>query len=211
MPMKFFRVNISPVFYLFPLLALTMHARAANIAGYLSKDATNTYIRIDQGNPYRIINSNDDISEYLKGLNSGDLLSGAGEWSPQNPEITIQSIDFVGVRRLIGAWVTPNQQVYKFKDFYTLNIETPVIYAPSRNEITQNKNLHRKKKITSKAYSYSLTPHSADTWFIYITDEITTQVALLELKDKTAQITPLDSGGNDPIPPPLQLIKRTKK
>jgi hypothetical protein len=183
----------------FTLLAILTFASlswsAETFFGIIQKTAVNpapelpssafTYSLVDERGRYMFnLEPRDaDTSKQLAKLNTGDLLSATGTLT-QKSHMIVDSIDFVGLKKLLGLWKS-EESVFNFKDFstvqfYSLSDPDPQDAYPSN-------------KIKLYNFKYSLGPSSGDTWKLFFTDDRSVILTSIEFQKNSAKLMVFDS------------------
>lgn len=136
---------------------------------------------------YKVVVLNSEVEGSLKRLQKGDMISGEGSLDTINKKISITSIDYVGIRRLLGPWSSAKDGTLIFKDFSTLR------FIPRLRE-----SLHSAADFSKQAteYRYSISPSEGLEWTLFLSDDKSTTFATLEfsLTKVTIKIFESDSG-----------------
>lgn len=142
------------------LLFVTFLAPATEAySGFVNK-INSTYFYTEAGSrvAYRIVTSEPEDAVTLSQLSAGDRISGHGVLNPVHRTLIVQSIDFVGLRKLLGPWLTTDG-VLHFQDFDTMTVQ------PLSGQKTP--------------YHYSLTPSENGEWVMFLSDSRRTILATL--------------------------------
>ncbi len=107
----------------------------------------------------------------LQNLQNGDLIRATVSPSETPGVLLVESIDFVGLNRLLGRWLTrppvSTQAIVDFHDFSNMTIFLPG---------------------SETHFQYAITPKNASSWRLFITDQSTVQLGELLIRDKTIEI-----------------------
>ena len=155
----------------FLVLSLTsLMSQALPLYGFLS---------IENGQPYFIESRTSarmlirptkvDVIESLKKLSNYDSFQGQGEVN-NNGELMLDSIDFVGLRSLIGLWSAEQRSIFEFQDFQKV-----LVYNPVFSVMTPRTQLQ-----------YSVAPSAGNEWRIFFTNENSVVLASLSLQEQRA-------------------------
>ena len=109
-------------------------------------------------------------NETLRKLKTGDFISGEGHIS--GSKVTFKKIENVGLKKILGAWVSPTKEKYFFQDFNVLKLIPP-------NDTLNDKAL---------TFSYSILPAKGKGWQIVFLSDNNVQVGRLIKKDLTYTI-----------------------
>lgn len=153
------------------LSLISCHALARPISGFVSIENGQHYF-IEHGTTvkFAIRPGKTEVVESLKKLSSFDFFQGQGEFTKS--ELVLDSIDFVGLRSLIGLWSEGRQSLFDFQDFQKV-----VIYQPVFKLMTPRAQLH-----------YSIAPSAGSDWKIFFTDENSVILASLILSEARATL-----------------------
>lgn len=163
------------IFYISTLLIfISFPVLAEKFSGFVSIEKNQLYLvmknaKESSSNRFLIHSLNQETQNSLSKLRDRDLITGVGTFTKDN-SILVEGIDFVGLRQLLGVWVSDAAWV-NFKDFTTVN----VYY---QDEGTQKSQLE-----------YSVTTGSVDTnydWTIFFAGDNNVIVAGLILNKQKA-------------------------
>jgi predicted transcriptional regulator of viral defense system len=127
---------------------------------------------------YVLDSPNPDVKSDLERLRQGDYLAARGNVDELNHLITVEAIESLGLRELLGAWSSSRLEVYEFQDFTRLNLYVP---NSTRNKV----------EIAGK-YNYAVAPDHGDRYSIFLSDNRSVLVGTLEFKNQRLQLTVLD-------------------
>lgn len=168
----------------------SLPSAADTFAGFINQKDNQIYLIQGEANltfPLRSLNQT--TSQNLSKLTQGDFMVGHGDLI--NNEIILSSIDFVGLKKLLGVWVT--SQLYSwvdFKDFTTVTTFLP--------NATGSKKVVRLK--------YSITPSEDKSWKVFFSDDNSIVLASLFLYADSAVLKFYDSE-NGNVSETIQLQK----
>jgi hypothetical protein len=114
-----------------------------------------------------------DVTDSLKRLENGDFIMGNGTLDTINKKIGIESVDYVGLRKLLGPWVGAAGTLV-FKDFSTLGF-TPYF---------RDYKLNARHPSYQKEFRYSMSPSDGNEWALFMSDDKSTSFATVEFKNK---------------------------
>lgn len=118
---------------------------------------------------FRIFTRTRSIFQTLVQLETDDYISGAAYMDPEG-RLLITSIDFVGLKRLLGAW-SDKQHIMNFETISSMsfwNFERGLIW----------------RYWGPYNYNYSITPDDKGKWKIFFSDDKNVILALLHCIDK---------------------------
>ncbi len=163
------------------ILPQTTLAILVSFSGSIRKNFIGVYLTLNQNSDEKdsLQSNNRFIQSTLKKLKTGDRLSGVGEINNDKKTVQVTNIDSVGLSRLIGKWRSESE-VYEFTSFNTLTIT--------------NNDTDEVQKI-----QYSITPNEEDTsqWIIFISNQQSTELALLDINSDMISLRYLDNENGD--------------
>jgi len=132
---------------------------------------------------------NPEIKLQLSKLKSGDFLSIEGVMDDKQSVLYVNSVNYVGLKDLIGNWVGDDEYCYQFIDFYVMSI--------------YNKNDKNKCDFAinslAREFSYFINPAYPD-WSALLSDNDSSYLMDLTLDSKnSAQLSLYDSQSGDII------------
>jgi hypothetical protein len=152
--------------------------QAMQLSGYFSSVSGRSYlITFDRSKKIEIRPFNTQAAVHLSRLKTGDLLAGTGDVS--NDVFVINSIDFVGLKELLGVWLAGNN-IMDFQSFSSVKAHLTSDNRP----VTLN-------------MKYSITPGEENEWHVFFSDNDEVQLATLTLKKNTAALQFIDSQTGD--------------
>ena len=135
------------VFILLLLLAFS-EAHATKILGLVKHKSNQICLHIAETNKtYKLMAQTAEVQKSLDKLKDGDLISGQGQLKLVNNTIALNSINYVGLKKILGLWISKDQFNYDFKDYENLSLSAPIL--SQANDIT-----------------YRVTPGDNDNWSI---------------------------------------------
>lgn len=139
--------------------------------GYVGNTSTTFYFSPhmsgDQG--YTIETNTTDVQDSLNRLSEGDYITGNGFVDENNKKIRIDSIQYVGLRRLLGPWKS-DEGLMVFKDFTTMRFFPNYTDQPQGVEATNHQ----------QEFRYSLSPSNSGAWILFLSDSKSTTFATVE-------------------------------
>ncbi len=162
-------------------------ANASPIFGYIQVTNEGILLRQEAGAVFEIQSANIDVSSGLARLRSGDFIAFEGYISPAQRKAVIQSIDWVGLQRLLGFWKTSDRKLVEFASFTALKFHqgkpTDVFYRPKKPRYNEN----------VPTLSYRIAPSVGSTWSIFLSNQGSGKLGRLVLLDHTMTINFFDS------------------
>jgi hypothetical protein len=114
--------------------------------------------------PHQIVTTEPEVQAALDRLSPGDLINGHGTIDPVHRTMILESIDFVGLRRLLGPWVATDGFL-NFKNFQTMEVKT------LRGDVSE--------------FRYSISPADDGEWAVFLSDANRTILATLSFENGT--------------------------
>lgn len=146
------------------------------VTGFLEKSGPDFYlIPKNSQNRYLIIQQNTDVSSSLRRLDKGDLISGHGSIDTINKKIRLESVDYVGLRKLLGPWISSDGLMI-FKDFSTMKY-TPRFSNAREPTPFQKSNYQR-------VFRYTLSPIEGEEWALFLSDNKSTTFATVTFRNR---------------------------
>lgn len=182
-------------------LILSSGALAAeSVIGLLEKEANEYYLRLVKDQPrFKIVTTSADAQESLKKLSSGDFVTGTGEIKAETLEISLESIDYVGIKKLIGTWHSQDG-MFEITSFDHMNFY-PYVYNPKKATKQFRINISK-----AQEYKYSMTPTQGREWVLFLSDTKSTTFATIQINQGSARLKMYDSETGD-ITKSLRLTK----
>lgn len=149
------------------LLTVSALAQAAIYEGDVQKSRNSTYIVNKADNKrYLLVNATSLLAVHLGKLTSGDFVSVEGTRNTAQNTITVKSINYVGLRSMLGSWVGNEPYCYNFVNY---NLFT----------VTRKVNERCTEDIASE-YTYLVNPH-VQAWVVLVSGEYNSYVGDIHL------------------------------
>lgn len=177
----------------------TVALSAQPIAGVVSYEKNQLYITGDAFcSRYSLTAQTFEAFAHLKKLSVGDEITATGDKNLVDCSVSIASIDYVGLRRLLGMWLS-SEALIKVKDFKTLSFY-PLDHSPTGT-----------MGVTAISpypvdYVYSLTPSEGKEWVLFLSDSKKTLFATISVSKGSAIMRIYDSE-NGTVIKTLRLTK----
>lgn len=153
---------------------------ADTVSGVLIRNGGDLSIRLstDETRVYRLVSSKSEVQRVLVRLNTDDAVVGSADIDSVKNVAQLQTLDFVGLRRIIGYWSgASNNSVVNFKNYSDMNVYSVGNGGGGR---------------ISKQFKYTLAPSNGNDWAFFLADASKTQVGLLDLRDQQATLRLFD-------------------
>jgi hypothetical protein len=155
-------------------ITISSSLQAMQMSGYFSTNGNKTFLlTLDRTKRIEIRPFNTQAAVHLSRLKTGDLLSGTGDIS--NDVFVVNSVDFVGLKELLGVWLAGNN-VMDFQSFSSVKAHLTADNRP-----------------VTLSMKYSITPGEENEWRVFFSDSDEIQLATLFLKKNTAALQFIDS------------------
>jgi hypothetical protein len=178
---SFILVLLSLVFL--PELALSQ----SSVQGVIQKDSHgNIFIfSYHHHHQFKLLAENSGVTEQLKKLESQDVLQGTAVIGAGS-EMILHSVDFVGLRKLLGNWKSDSVMV-RFSSFVDVSL-----YSQEKRG----------------NFKYVLAPSTGSQWTMFLTDENRVAMGtLVMLSSEKAMVTIRDANGQVAKTFPLTKIR----
>ncbi|MNK01172.1 hypothetical protein D3C87_189670 [compost metagenome] len=188
-------------FFLFVLTfcASTWALASEPIAGLLHKDSTGIYMQVSmQGPKFKIVTSAPDVAENLRKLSHGDFVTGNADLDFDKAEMNLESIDYVGIKRLLGTWYSP-EGMFEVKTFDRLSF-----YPHSQLGFSKEKSYAAVS--TPQEFHYSMSPTEGKEWVLFLSNNKSTTFATIQITRGKARLKMYDSE-TGVVTKTLRLIK----
>jgi len=158
----------------FLLFVLTIVSSTATLAG---SPVSGTIVRMGQSlfllssdpcTRYELITRNEAAMESLLKLSNGDVITATGSKNPASCEINVDTIDYVGLKRLLGVWYSKDA-VVDIRNYNEMSFYPPVMPDFANGA-----------KPVSVDYKYSVIPSEGKEWVLFLSDKKTTTFATLQ-------------------------------
>lgn len=180
-------------------LTLLMVASLLNVSALA--ETLNGYVAFQNGQTFFIDGKSQKVSPARAGtqsvqnsfqkLKNHDAISGQGKYI--NEVLVIDSIEFVGLRRLLGVWQAPDA-VVNFTDFSTVSF-----FLPQPAAIPET-------SATKVSFRYAVSPSLGSGWRVFFSSDDNVVLGLLTVNQTQAQIELFDPNTGD-IGQTIQLEK----
>lgn len=179
--------RIASVFLTLSLLLMPFIGRADGVEGTINRDILHMTLRAADGQQYRLTTRSTETQRTLNRLENGDSIVASGRLDSVNLIADLESIDFVGLRRIIGTWNTMNTKgLMQFRTYSDVNIYSYALQSEGGGVVRNHKNL-----------KYTVSPSAKGDWVLFLSDETSTQMGFLNLKESDATISLLNSQTGD--------------
>lgn len=173
------------IVFVLTLCAATWAWASEPIAGLIQKDGTGAFIQLNpQGPKFKVIPAGTDVQDNLRKLSHGDLVTGSATIDFDKKEIVLEAIDYVGIKRLLGTWYSP-EGLYEVTSFDRLNFY-PYAQLDSAGRV-------KNKTSTPHEFKYSVSPSEGREWVLFLSDKQSTIFATIQITRNRARLKLYDS------------------
>lgn len=164
------------------LCVLSLNVWSATYSGIISMGSNGTQFTDSTTKAtYSLTSATPLIATYINKLNSGDFISVDGTLNSQKTNITINSLNYVGLSVILGTWMGNDFYFYDFSSY---------------TEFSISKKIDHNSYVRSN-YTYIVNP-TANSWNVLISGTYGSYVASLNIySDKAAEIELYDSETGD--------------
>ena len=177
------------ILLVFVTLITTWAQAQSALSGYLNKSPTGQWLLVLNDKEFTL-NARRNVSEQLNKLDAGDIISGTGIVNNATDSIELLSIDYVGLKKILGLWFS-REGLIEFKNFTTLNFyprqKASGDYLVSKAYLVDYQ----------QQYRYSMTPSNGREWTLYLTDKKATSLGTLIVDGNIAVLKIYDSNTGD--------------
>ncbi len=173
------------LFFVFAFLSAASSFAEESLAGFLIKEYGKIYLssRTTCGR-YEVSTSSAEVTNNLRKLTNGDAVLATANLDLRLCQVHIQSIDYVGLRRLLGIWQSDAGYI-DIGNFSSLKIypkfKVEAKFGPLDFEVP-----------TPITYQYSVLPSPGKEWVVFLSDSKTTTFATLTLEKSKAVLRTYD-------------------
>lgn len=154
--MKFFLFTLSLLIVAFGAWARTP------VSGFLATQDSQFFLRTDENEIFLIeTTSSPSVLSLLVRLSPGDYLLGQGEIQPGTQSLRMTSVDYVGLKKLLGSW-TSQRGTFHFKNFTDATFQTVRRNKPVRADLR-----------------YSTAPTQNNSWVVFFSEKETTLLSTI--------------------------------
>jgi hypothetical protein len=163
------------------VLAVAPHFAAVayeDIDGFVGRSAQGEYFFIASNfiKFYPLKSANAEVDSQLKRLGHMDAIHGTGSYTSKNAdgsggEVVLETIDFVGLNRLLGAW-TSETYLFNFKNFAEVSLYPAV---------------GRLRPVGAGNMKYAIAPGDGTAWRIFFSNANQVVLASLNLMAQKQQ------------------------
>lgn len=174
-------------------------AWSASIEGTVVRDPKGVFLKVEQspGDPsssviFTLNSPSTSTLIQIGRLEDGDLVSAGGVLDYTSRVALINSIEYVGLKKLLGRWYT-SDRIFEFSSFTDLHL-----YKPNPPNVTN--------------FRYSTAPSSGNDWTLFLSDTNNKRTVLATIRfSKTAATLKLIDSETGGIAETIRLTRRGAK
>lgn len=157
---------------------LSLPASADSLSGLISSNGTNLVFIPDSNRvPFVVQTMSMAAASTLTRLSDGDLIIANGSLDTQRGVALIESVDFVGLKQIIGRWYTRDSKgIMRFNTYQDVDVISLVLASGSATVVAQ------------KSLKYTVSPSNGGDWIMFLSDERSTQMGSFYIKDNVATL-----------------------
>lgn len=184
--------NVDPLFHpwnkgamrvlIFVLTAMmsTVAFGVQQVGGVVSIEGGTMFLKSeDPCHRYLIASNNETALNALVKLAAGDFITATGLKTPGNCTVAIESVEYVGLRRMLGNWYS-REAVINVQDFNSMK------YYPAQTVVTNGNRVYTSVSTSPVEYNYSLVPGSGKEWVMFLSDSRSTTFGTIQFNRGSA-------------------------
>lgn len=151
-----------------------------SVQGFIKKSGNKRIListATDNSTEYELVINNQDTLKTILKLSNSDFISGSGSF--KSKKLSLESIDFIGLNKLIGSWKNKDK-VYNFKNYTDLQVF---------NFNSSNGTTPQLRKIN---YKYSIAPYEEEGWAMFLTANNQNYFTVIQLDETNLKIIVFD-------------------
>lgn len=148
---------------------------------------------------YQLIPKNNIVSQHMRKLATGDFVEASGRLEDSECKAFVESIEYVGLRKLLGYWYSEAAGIITVRDYSSLS------FYPM-NKASDLKDDAISRTGDPITYRYSVTPSQGTEWVVFLSNAQGTSFATLKFSSKFVTMKIYDSETGD-LTQTLRLAK----
>ncbi|KYG64086.1 hypothetical protein AZI86_14895 [Bdellovibrio bacteriovorus] len=166
----------------------SLSAAAPSFSGELSLFQESLHITLAKGQcpRYQLVPKNSIVALHMRKLASGDFVEGSGQLDDDHCKAFVESIEYVGLRKLLGYWYSETAGIITVRDFSSLSF-----YPMNKTSDLKDDALSRTGDPIT--YRYSVTPSEGKEWVVFLSNAQGTSFATLMFSSKFVTMKIYDS------------------
>ncbi|WP_413557199.1 hypothetical protein [Bdellovibrio sp. HCB209] len=169
----------------FLIFVLTLVSSAAALAvqpigGTISIEGRKMFLKTDDPcHRYLVASNNEAALNALVKLAAGDVVNATGMKNPGECTVAIDSVDYVGLRRMLGSWYS-RDAVITVSDFNSMK------FYPAQEVSSSKDKTYAQISKNAVEYNYSLIPGSGKEWVMFLSDSKSTAFGTIQFNRGSA-------------------------
>lgn len=162
------------ILFVLSLMASCIAPASEPIVGMVERDASGYHLKIDKDQTcakYKIEAKFQDVIAGLQKLSAGDTITATGILSHETCSAFIDSIDYVGLKKLLGHW-------YSRAGILTVHDFNSMSFYPISIKTFHNAAFYKAEDPID--YRYSVTPTEGKEWVVFLSDKKSTTFATIQ-------------------------------
>ncbi len=163
-----------------------MAVHASPIYGFVEV-TDHRYLLHQDAETFEIQSANSEVTKTLNRLRTGDYLAFEGYISPGQKKAVIQSMDWVGLQRLLGFWKTRDKKIIEVSSFTNMKFHqgnpTEIFYRDRKSRYENN----------GINVNYRVAPSVGTSWSLFISSQGKYKLGRMLLNDREITINLFDS------------------
>ncbi|MEK6774049.1 MAG: hypothetical protein AABY64_08915 [Bdellovibrionota bacterium] len=158
--LNLFSLSVSFLFMALPL-GFAQESGQVSVTGTVIKNLTAfswVGLKTSSGHIYKLKAESAEVTATLSKLEEGALISGFGQIDDSSKVASLQSLSFIGLKRLLGFWWT-SLGFAEIRTFSEMNFYS----QPQPN--------NRDPATIKTSYQYSISPSTNPSWVIFLSDD----------------------------------------
>jgi hypothetical protein len=153
---------------------------AQPVGGVVAIDGRNMYLKSeDPCHRYLVVSKSESSLSALVKLAAGDFFTATGLKNPGDCTVSIETVEYVGLRRMLGNWYS-RDAVINVQDFNSMK------YYPAQSVVTKGDRVYTQVSANPVEYNYSLVPGSGKEWVLFLSDSKSTTFGTIQFDRGTA-------------------------
>lgn len=146
------------------IISFYFSAQASPIYGLLSV-ANDKLMLIQENQRFEIASASIDVDRDLARLSSGDFVALEGFYNISQKKIIVNSVDWVGLKKVLGHWKTADKKIIEFRDYTTL-----MLHNYLRDGFPVKHSVKPRTRDQSIEMNYRMAPGVGSSWTLFISD-----------------------------------------
>lgn len=166
----------------------SVSAAALSFSGELTLFQESLHLTISNSKcpRYQLVPKNSIVTQHMRKLASGDFVEASGRLDDGECKAFVESIEYVGLRKLLGYWYSETDGIITFRNYSSLS------FYPM-NKVSGVKDESSIRTGDPITYRYSVTPSDGKEWVVFLSNAEGTRFATLMFSSKFVTMKIYDS------------------